>query len=467
MAQSAGRRSRNKIQISYGAIIAFALLTLALVAVHGGSILNFAFPLLATALGGALFAYQRSTYIAYTWWIWLFSPEIRRLVDFQTHFHTISPVMLSPLLVTTFALMAVARRPRILIRRSMVPFALIVLVTLLAFVVGALTAGFLAAAYDWGGWLEPLAFGVFLIMDTRNVLANRQALLGAIIVGLVIIGGYGIYQFFHLPPWDAAWLTNSNLHSEGVALAEQVRVFGTLNDSGSFAFVLTASLAFMLVAKGQLRVLGGALGFPSLLLSSERQAWGAWAIAAAFVIWRIGGKTRLRLGLAAIVIVGIAVPILTVGPVATQLSARFSSVSNVKSDNSAHERIALYQGFLVTAVTQPIGNGFGGLGVAAKLVGGQNVDFDSGLLEIPFTFGWVGGLVFAWSVYRIAMSILTKYLKSKDPITIAASGLFFGMMAALLFGQVFAGPAGMIVWTAVGLALTAPETTRRQRIPRI
>ncbi len=463
----AERSAKNKITISYGAIVLFALLILALTAVHGGAVLNFGYPLMATSLGGALFVYRRSTYLAYTWWIWLFSPEVRRLVDFQTHFHTISPVMLTPLLVTSFALLAVARRPQFLLRTSMLPFTLVALVTALAFVVGVLVTGFLSSAFEWGTWLEPLSFGAFLIMDANTVQENRQALLNAIIIGLVLTGAYGLYQFFHLPPWDATWLTNSNLHSEGAAYAEQVRVFGTLNDSGAFAFVLTAALAFMLVARGQLRILGGIVGFPSLLLAAERQAWGAWVIAAAFVVWRMGGKARLRISLVAMIIVGIAVPIVTVGPVGTLISGRFSSIENVQNDHSAQQREALYANFFETALTQPIGNGFGALGIAAKLVNGQNVDFDSGLLEIPFIFGWVGGLVFAWSIYRIALSILGKYLKTRDPIASAASGIFFGMLAALLFGQVFAGPEGIIVWTSAALALTAPEAARKERLRRI
>jgi len=463
----AERRTQRRIHASYWAVAIFALLTMAVLAAHGGAAVNLGFPLLATSLGGALFIYRRSTYVAYTWWIWLFTPEVRRVVDYQTHFHTISPVMLTPLLVTTFALLSVARRPRALFRRSMLPFALIAFATLFAFVVGVITNGYLSAAYEWGTWLEPLAFGAFLVMDTRAVRENRQALLGAIIIGLVIIGAYGIFQFFHLPNWDAAWLVNSNLHSEGSAYATQVRIFGTLNDSGAFAAVLTASLAFMLIARGSLRIIGGAVGFPSLLLAAERQSWGAWVIAAAFVFWRVGGKSRLRIALVAIIIVGVAAPILTVGPVAVLVSHRFASIENVQADHSAQARERLYADFIVTAITQPLGNGFGALGIAAKLVNGQNADFDSGIMEIPFTFGWVGGSIFVWSVLSIAMSILGKYVKSKDPITTAASGVFFGMMAVLLFGQVFAGPEGMIVWTAVGLALTAPETARRTRLRNI
>ena len=458
----AERRARSRKFWSYAGIIAFTLFSVVLVLGHAGSLLNYAFPLLATTLAGALFVYRRSTYVAFTWWIWLFSPEVRRLADFQTHYHTISPVMISPLLVTSFALIAIIRRPRLLAHRSIFPFSLIALVTFLAFVVGIFNNGFLPAAYEWGTWLEPLFFGIFLLADTGLASENRQAFVSAAIVGLVIVAAYGIYQFFHLPAWDAAWLTNSNLHSEGAAVAEQLRTFGPLNDSGSFAAVLAASLIFVFVSKGSLRIIAGALGFPALALSEERQYWGAWAIATMLVTWRIGGKARLRIISIGVVVAAIAVPILSVGPISNLVTKRFSSVSHVQSDNSAQVRIALYENFFITAVTQPIGNGFGSTGVAAKLVNGRNAPFDSGLLELPFTFGWVGCLIFLWAVIQISLRILAIYLSGSDPITIAASALFFAMIAVLLFGQVFQSAVGMIVWTTAALVLGAPAGQQRK-----
>jgi len=458
----AERRARSRVFWSYGAIIGFALFTLLLVLAHGGSLLNFAFPLLATTLAGALFTYRRSTYVAFTWWIWLFSPEVRRLVDFQTRFHTISPVMLAPLLVTSFALIAIMRRPRILIHRSILPFSLIAFVTFLAFTVGVFTSGPLPSFYEWGTWLEPLFFGIFLIADSDLARENRQALLGAAVIGLLVVAGYGVYQFFRLPPWDAAWLNNAKLTSEGAAFAEQVRIFGPLNDSGSFAAVIASSLVFVFVSRGSLRIAAGALRFPALALCGERQYWGAWAIATLFTAWRIGGKARLRIISIGVVVAAIAVPILSVGPIATLVTHRFASISNIQNDSSAHGRALLYESFFVTAVSQPIGNGFGSLGVAAKLTTGQNVDFDSGILELPFIFGWVGGLIFLWAIVQISLRILANYLRLRDPVTIAASGLFFAMLAVLLFGQVFQGPEGMIIWTAAALALSTPAAAQRK-----
>lgn len=455
------RRDQNKILWSYSAIVAFALFTALLVLGHGGSLLQYAYPLLAACLGGALFYYRRSTYFAYSWWIWLISPEIRRLVDFQTSYHSISPIMVTPLAVTGFSFLAIMLRPRILLRRSMLPFMLFALVTALAFVVGVFSNGPLPAAYAWATWLEPLFFGILLMADSRKE-ENRAALMNAILVGLLVEGVYGIYQFFALPGWDATWLRNSQLASSGEAYAEQVRIWGTLNDYGVFAIVLVASLVFILVSRGWLRVAGAAAGFPALALAQARAAWGIWVIAVAAVLWRMGGKSRLRITVFAIIVAAIAVPILSVGPVANIVSKRFATLSDVQKGDSAQAREALYSDMFVTAFSKPIGQGFGAIGVSAKLSSGQNADFDSGLLALPLTFGWVGGLVFLWSLGAIVKRMLVVYLTTKDKVSIAACGLFFGMMADLIFGQVFAGGEGMILWIVVALALGAPVTQRRK-----
>ncbi len=112
-----------------------------------------------------------------------------------------------------------------------------------------------------------------------------------------------------------------------------------------------------------------------------------------FVVWRIAGKSRLRIVTISIVVAAIAVPILSVGPISTLVTNKFATISNVQNDHSAQQRTALYESFFITAVSRSIGNGFGSLGVAAKLTACQNADFDSGLLDVPFTFGCFGFLI--------------------------------------------------------------------------
>jgi O-antigen ligase len=456
----AGRRADSGLVSGYGLILGLVGLSAALFLVHAGRILNFGFPALATAVAGALFVTRRSLYAAFVWWIWLFTPLVRRLVDYQSSYHNISPVMVTPLLVTGFALVAIMLRPWFVLQRRMAPFLLVLLALVLALVVGVVTNGPLPAVYDFANWLLPLAFAVFLMMYPDEFKEMKAELLFAIILGLVLIAGYGLYQFYHIPPWDAFWISASQFTTAGLAQDEEVRLFGTLNSPGPYAIALMASLVFVVVAKGPVRLVGGALGFPAFLLSLVRSAWGGWALAALFIVWRVGGRTRLRILVAGFVIAVAAVPLVTAGPVANAISARFATLNNVQQDSSFRARQSLYESTTITAFDQPIGTGLGQFGLASKLTTGQTAVFDSGLLQIPFEFGWVGSSLLLWALGTFVLRVLAVTRMNADRIAIAGGGLFLAMLLQNIFSSTFGGVLGISLWTGLALAL-GPVTVSR------
>jgi hypothetical protein len=441
-------------------MLGLAGLSAALFVVHAGRILNFGFPVLATAVAGMLFVTRRSVYAAFVWWIWLFTPLVRRLVDYQSSYHNVSPVMATPLLVTGFALVAIMMRPWFILQRRMAPFLLVFLALALALVVGVFTNGALPAVYDFANWLLPLAFAMFLMMYPNEFAEMQAELMFAIILGLVLIAGYGLYQFYHIPPWDAFWINESQFTTAGLAQDEEVRLFGPLNSPGPYAIVLMASLIFVVVATGPLRLIGGALGFPALLLSLVRSLWGGWALAALFIVWRVGGKTRLRILVAAFLIAVAAVPLVTAGPVANAISARFATLSNVQQDSSFRARQALYESTTITAFDQPIGTGLGQFGLASKLSTGQATVFDSGALQIPFEFGWVGGGLLIWAMGTLVLRVLAVTRMNADRMAIAGGGLFLAMLTQNVFASTFSGVLGISLWTGLALAL-GPVTVAR------
>jgi O-antigen ligase len=288
----------------------------------------------------------------------------------------------------------------------------------------------------------------------------QAELMFAIILGLVLIAGYGLYQFYHIPPWDAFWIHASQFTTAGLAEDEQVRLFGPLNSPGPYAIALMASLVFVLVANGPLRLVGGALGFPAFLLSLVRSSWGGWALAALFIVWRVGGKTRLRILVAGFLIAVAAVPLVTAGPVANAISARFATLNNVQQDSSFQARQALYESTTITAFDQPIGTGLGQFGLASKLTTGQTAVFDSGVLQIPFEFGWVGGGLLIWAMGTLVLRVLAVTRMNADRIAIAGGGLFLAMLIQNVFASTFSGVLGISLWTGLALAL-GPVTVAR------
>lgn len=104
--------STNRLMGSYAPVLGLVVVTAVMVLGHAGGLLNYAFPIMAAGLAFFLFRVRQNIYVAFVWWIWLFSPLVRRLADFQSGYHVVSPVMLSPLLVTLVAAIPLLRRPR-------------------------------------------------------------------------------------------------------------------------------------------------------------------------------------------------------------------------------------------------------------------------------------------------------------------------------------------------------------------
>jgi hypothetical protein len=431
---------------------------------HAGSVLNLGFPVLAAALALALFIGRPAVYVAFVWWIWLFTPEVRRLVDYQSGYHNLSPVMVTQLLVTSFALTGVLRRRHFLFRRSAQPFLIYALALCYAFAVGVIDSGFLPACYDFATWLFPPAFGLFLMSDPKRFEEMWRELLFAIISGLLAISLYGLYQFYNLPPWDAYWLAQSRPTLSGLGVAEQVRVFGPLNSAGPYADVLMTSLVFALVAKGPLRVAAAGFGFPAFALTLVRSAWGGWLLASLFILWRVGGKTRLRIAALACAAALVAVPLITAGPVEDVVSARFGSFNHIQQDSSFVARQSLYVNFFTSAFEQPIGIGLGEIGLASKLTTGNTTVFDSGLLQIPYEFGWAGGAFFLWAVGSISLRAYNAAARSKDRVVIAGAGVFFALLAQNVFSSTFGGVLGILLWVGLALAIGPFAAVRKTAV---
>jgi len=437
----------------YGTVIGFTLLNGGLIAVHGGSLSDFVFPVSAGIAAAILFRYHRAIYFAFTWWLWLFAPEVRRLADYQSVYHDVSPIIITPLLVTGLAVAPFFSAPRALLGRRMAPFMALALVYAVSFVIGAVSNGPLPACYDFANNLLPLLFGLLLMLDEPRHAENRRALIGAMMPGLLLVSLYGMYQFYDFPAWDQFWLTASKFGSAGLGEADQVRLFGTLNSPGPYGFVLMASLVFALVSRGAMRNLAGAFGVPALGLSLVRTAWGGGAMALLFIMLFARGRLQLRVIIACMTVAVLATPLLMVAPVEAALTKRLATFNNIQQDGSYQSRAYLYQNFTASAFSEPIGIGFGGNGAGTKLAETSTNGFDSGFLQIPYQFGWVFGALFCWALIVLMLRALAAALRRDDNIRIAAAGMFLTMIALNAAAPMFAGVLGVITWGSLGIAL--------------
>ena len=112
------------------------LLTVIPLVTHTAAVLPLLFPLAATVAAVVLFRSSLPAYLALIWWLWILTPEIRRLVEFQTGWNPNDPLTLAPYLATAVALVTILRRVRWLRSRLLSPFVFVMAGLLLGFLIG-------------------------------------------------------------------------------------------------------------------------------------------------------------------------------------------------------------------------------------------------------------------------------------------------------------------------------------------
>lgn len=447
----------SKAQYTAAALGALVLCVVPLLLLLGQvDLLRYLFPLCAFGLGLWLYATTPVLYIGFTFWIWFLTPFVRRLLDYEASgFNPTNPVMVTPLLVTMIAGISLFRYGGRLRTRSYYPFFLILAGILHGYLIGVVYVGFQSATFALLTWLLPVLFGLHVAFLWRLYPSLKKTLRTTFGWGLLVMGMYGVYQYFMAPAWDMMWLEESGMTSSmGLPEAAQFRVFSTLNSTGPFAFVGGGLLLLLIDGRGLLAKVAALPGYVGVLLTLVRAAWVGWVVGIVFLVWRLRGRLHLRLMglLAAIVVLGI--PLFLLSPVGDRVAARAQSFTNLEGDYSYQARLGVYARGLRDIGRKPMGDGIGNFGVAAKLSGEDVVNYDSGVFEILFSLGWLGALLFVGGlVLLIRQTVFAG--RPVDPFEPLLHATALSYLFMLLFSNLLIGVTGMIFWAVLGLALGA------------
>lgn len=436
------------------AVAAFAAYVVIALAGGGGRALAVTYPIGCLVVG--LFAYARSpgTYIAFTWWIWILTPLVRRVFDLRYGFNPTSTLLLGPLVVTAIALFTVLRRGRMLRSTTYLPFLVAFVALAYAYVIGVIRQSTVAATYDLIAWVAPLVFGLHLALEWREFPRIRATLSHAMLLGLLVTAAYGIWQFVSPPLWDRAWVVSAEIYSVGSPRPFLIRVFSTLNAPGPFSIMLVLTLLMGLASPQRWRAVPLALGLVALILTKGRAAWGALFVGALVLQFRQPLRSLPRQWIALLAVILLAAPIITQPRVMRVLTGRASSVRNLSQDDSYRDRIGTTRSALTQLSRNPAGEGLGSFGGAGKLVSRTRAGYalDSGPLEIFAIMGWLGGALYTMALVAIILPIMRGRRTRFDPLTSGAVAAVVALLAASLFGNIFNSASGFFLWTAVGFA---------------
>ena len=446
------------------------LVTVMLIVAHQGTVLTLAFPVLSIAVGFWLYFKAPAKYVGYMWWLWFLSPEVRRLADWSKGaFTPTSLIQVAPLAVTMISGLSLIRFYPVLAQRRGLPVLLVMAGLGYAFMIGVVSSGPLAALYDLANWVYPILIGFHIMAHSRQYPEFRETIINTFIWGMLLMGGYGLVQFFIMPQWDALWMLGSQMNSQGDPVPFGVRVFSTMNSSGPFALAMMGAMVYVMAANHRVRWVAGALGFLSFCLSLVRSTWGGWVIAMLIQLAKSNNKVRIRIVASAVLLVGLCVPLLAIGPVAERMQARLDTIVNLHDDQSYAARNEFYATFAKTAFTDVTGEGLGATGTSTKLSNdggqlGQYGNFDSGVMNIPFVLGWPGTLLYMSGVIWLLVRALRASFKLRDDKFASASlSLALAIFAMLVFTNSLVGTGGLLLFMGVFSIISAAHWQKLNR----
>jgi len=407
--------------------------------------------------------------------LWVVTPEIRRLIDWQMGYGSISALSALPLatlLVPGFALFAGGW--------FRVPLPLLGLAWLwIAGLAYGLAVGLAsdlgpAALYAFAQFGLPALLGLWLVSWSAPA-ARVHDRLAALLLGIAtLVSLYGIYQYVALPPWDSEWMINSGMGAPiGKPEPFGLRVFSVLNSPAPCAGFLVLTLLFNLPRLQTGRpglLLQGSLCLAALSLTFVRSAW--IGLIAGLVLYLLLSPGRMRLlkpGLALAGVVGLlafAVPALMGGDlVSQQVQARVESLGNLPNDISFNERRVLLEQQIARFGLQPQGNGLGSTGTATKLNRPLNewqvLHVDNGYLARLIEMGLPGVLCYLATLAGGLLLVMDRWRTRRGGEAALTAAVAASQVALLLLdiaGDSHSALLGLFFWLGLGL-VELPESS--------
>jgi hypothetical protein len=220
------------------------------------------------------------------------------------------------------------------------------------------------------------------------------------------------------------------------------------------------------VAEGPFRFVAGVPGFLAFLLSLARTAWLGWAIGAVFLLVRARGIQKMRLLAAGLLLCLFSLPLLSLGAGVETITGRLESLQQIEGDYSYRARLGSYANLALRSMADIVGDGIGATNLATKLTNDERKDTsvvtDSGILELPFTLGWPGSMLYLGGLGWLLSLVFSGCAQRKDIAAQAAAAIVLATLAQMLSYNSLIGVSGMVFWNFLGLALAANASHRHQ-----
>ena len=322
---------------AWTAILSLIMIILIGLLVRAAAIVFLVYYLGSVALG--IFLYQRYPvlYIGFTWWLWFVGPFVKRLIDYQSNSIMPGAWHLIPALVTSISFITLVRHFPRNYKQGGLPFIL----GSGAVFYGALTELIqqdisLKNITVFLSWLAPVLFGFHLFVSWRNYPNYRRNIQSVFLWGALVMGTYGIWQFFMHPPWDIFWVMER-------CPCFQDRLWSTMTTPFTFGVFMSGSLILLLINQTSMKLPTTIFGYISFLLTLSRSAWLSWILSLLIMFPSLKAPFQRRLIITIMVISLSCLPLVSLEPFSEIIGSRIATFSNLESDDSYQGRVHNYQ----------------------------------------------------------------------------------------------------------------------------
>ncbi len=420
-------------------------------------VLRIAFPVLSVVIGSYLLWRWKPAYVELVFWLWFLTPFLSRMADYQSGWSPRSAVELAPYVTAGLSGLPLLASLRSLSDRRVLPYVCAIVAILYGLILGLVSLPLFDVLRALLNWLVPVLFGLFVYQNRAQYPAFKRVVERSFLLGTLVTGAYGIYQYFLLPEWDRMWMLNVQLNSFGKIEAMEIRVFSTMNAPAIYAAVTVCGLLLLFNLKGKLRLLASACGFIGLMLTVSRASWLSLAAGAIYLTICSGMRQRARLAVAAFACVVFLFGIAQIPAVHDVLLQRFETFSDPTQDVSFSARVEGHETAFRQLAQEPYGEGVGSTDANHNTEGDDAIigPHDSTILEFLYSLGWAGTLVYLMGLASLGFHVVRT--SGSDPIVISTKAILVALAAQCLLNSVMIGVLGFMVWTFASLCLAAND----------
>jgi len=438
-------------------ILGFVLLTSALLVLRQGRILNYGFPAGAFLVGIYLYRKYPVLYFSFTMWVWFLCCLVRRIVDLQAGWTNPSPILLAPSLVSFVSILGICQNLPQIIRDGGFPFLLCGASIVYSFFIGMVSQSPVATIINFLGWFTPISLGLHLFAHWRDYPLFQKNISRTFLWGTLVVGIYGLVQYFFAPEWDTFWMENTyrelGLDSIGKPEPFEIRVFSTLNAPQALGAMLMPGLLLLFTSKSMFRAPAGISGFLSFLLSSARSAWVSWSVGLLAYASSLTIKLQFRLILSFLIGILVLSPLVAIEPFASAITPRVESLFDVKGDGSVQGRAETFNRLLDGALVSFVGKGVGQDGGAGN---------DQGILVLLFSLGWIGLIPYLIGIALAFLGAIQNPAMKADAFSSSALAIALGSFSQVTTNVATSGILGAMFWTFLGIGMAATKYHKNQ-----